>query len=294
MASNLADLLRALRPLAVEGPTDRPVGGVTRDSRTAGKNGVFVAIAGASVDGHALASTLDCAAVVVERDVPVRPGVTRVRVPDTRLALAQAAAAFHDFPARQVRVVGVTGTNGKTTTTTLVEGALRAAGHRAARVGTTGHFVDGVARPTAFTTPEAPELQAFLAELRDVGVGFLVMEVSSIGLAQRRVDGVPFAVAGFTNLTQDHLDFHGDMGRYAEAKARLFRELLRPVGGSPRAVLCGDDPAWRSMGAPDDHWLYGFEQHNHLRPTAMRAGPAGLSLDLETPRGRGQIGRAHV
>jgi UDP-N-acetylmuramoyl-L-alanyl-D-glutamate--2,6-diaminopimelate ligase len=180
-------------------------------------------------------------------------------------------------------VVGVTGTNGKTTVTTLVEGGLRALGWSVGRIGTTGNALDGVPRPTRFTTPEAPELQALLAEMRDEGARAVAMEVSSIGLAQHRVDGIPFAVAVFTNLTRDHLDFHGTMQAYADAKARLFRELLRPAGGAPRAVLCGDDPAHARMGAPADSWTYGFSEGLDLRIREAAFAASGIHLAVDTP-----------
>src|SRR5690606_14305857 len=131
--------------------------------------------------------------------------------------------------------------------------------------------------------------QDFLAELVREGVDTLAMEVSSIGLSQRRVDGIPFAVAVFTNLSQDHLDFHGTMDAYAEAKARLFRELLRPPGGMPRALLCGDDPAWLHMGAPADRWLYGFAQGCDLHVRDARFSASGIELDLATPFGDARL-----
>jgi UDP-N-acetylmuramyl-tripeptide synthetase len=247
---------------------------------------VFVAVVGASVDGHDLVGDLaHAAAVVVERDVAAPYGVTVVRVADTKLALAQLAAARFGHPSRSVRVVGITGTNGKTTVSTLVEGALLHLGRSVARIGTTGNAVNGVPRPSAFTTPEAPALQALLAELRDASVETLVMEVSSIGLAQHRVDGIVFHAAAFTNLTQDHLNFHGDMGAYAGAKARLFQELLRPAGRSPRALLFGDDPSWKEMGAPPDHWVYGQQAASDLQFGEATFDANGIRMKLRTPQG---------
>jgi UDP-N-acetylmuramyl-tripeptide synthetase len=295
-------LLADLPGAVVTGPLDRPVSAVTRDSRRAGPDAVFVAIAGATVDGHALAEGLDCAAVVVERDVRARPGVTVVRVPSTRAALAPLAAALHGHPGRRLPVVGVTGTNGKTTVTTLVEQAFAAGGVPVGRIGTTGITIAGAVSPAAFTTPEAPELQAVLAEMVAKGCRAAVMEVSSIGLAQRRVDGIPFAVAAFTNFTQDHLDFHGTMEAYREAKARLFRELLRPPGGLPRALLCRDDPAWTAMDAPADRWTYGVGAPVSDRDVALRVASgdgATTLLDGHTPLGActlatGLVGRHNV
>ncbi len=250
---------------------------------------VFVAIVGASVDGHDFVPGTRAAAVVVEADVQAPDGVTVLRVESTKRALAILASNLHDRPSEAVRVVGVTGTNGKTTITTLVEGAMIRAGLSVGRIGTTGHSINGEARPSSFTTPEAPALQGLLAELREEQVGVLAMEVSSIGLAQHRVDGIAFELAMFTNLTQDHLDFHGDMLRYAEAKARLFRELLRPVGGAPRALLYGDDPSWQWMDPPEDRWLYGEGSHCDIRIVDASFTRAGTRLQLCTPMGDGVL-----
>jgi UDP-N-acetylmuramoyl-L-alanyl-D-glutamate--2,6-diaminopimelate ligase len=290
----LSHLLPRLEPLAVDGDPDVAIDAVTRDSRAARPGAVFVAIRGAKVDGHDLVRDVSCRVVVAERPVPVPVGTTRVLVRDSKAALAALAAGLAGDPGAALQVVGVTGTNGKTTTTTLVENALRRAGIKVGRIGTTGNAIDGVPRKTGFTTPEAPELQALLGEMRDAGCTAVAMEVSSIGLAQRRVDGIPFAVGVFTNLTQDHLDFHGTMAAYAEAKARLFRELLRPAGGMPRALLCADDPAWRAMGPPSDRWTYGFSADTDLCALSARVTMAGTVLSLRTPLGPTELTSALV
>jgi UDP-N-acetylmuramoyl-L-alanyl-D-glutamate--2,6-diaminopimelate ligase len=259
---------------------------VTRDSRDLGPTSVFVAIPGTNVDGHAFVPSVHAAAAVVERDdVEPRAGVAKIVVPSTKRALAELAAALYGFPGRAMQVVGVTGTNGKTTTTTVIEEALRALGVRAGRIGTTGISIDGVLRPGSFTTPEAPQLQEVLAEMRAAGCAVVAMEVSSHGLAQHRVDGIPYAVGVFTNLTRDHLDFHGTMEAYRDAKARLFDELLRPPGGMPRALLFADDPAHTGMRAPSDRWTYGFAEGADLRIEEASLGLAGTRIRLRTPDG---------
>jgi UDP-N-acetylmuramoyl-L-alanyl-D-glutamate--2,6-diaminopimelate ligase len=262
-------LIADLSSVRVDGPLDREVGGVTRDSRQVRPDSVFVAVLGATVDGHDFVAGLDCAAVVIERDVPTRPGVTRLWVPSAKAALAELAAALHGHPGRRLPVVGVTGTNGKTTVTTLVEQAYAVGAVPIGRIGTTGITIAGEEHPAAFTTPEAPELQRVLAEMVDRGCRLAVMEVSSIGLAQHRVDGIPFALGVFTNLTQDHLDFHGTMDAYRAAKSRLFSSLLRPAGGAPRALAWRDDPQWTSLGLPDDHWTYGTGPQVSARDVAL-------------------------
>lgn len=286
---SLRDLMEHLDLIEVRGDTARRFDRVTRDSREVTASSVFVAISGTKVDGHDFVPNLDAAAVLVERPVEARPNTAVLRVPSTKRALALAAATLQGFPGRALRVVGVTGTNGKTTVTTLVEQALHSESVKVGRVGTTGNAIALVPRPTSFTTPEAPELQALLAEMRDAGCEVVAMEASSIGLAQHRVDGIAFHTAVFTNLTQDHIDFHGTMEAYADAKARLFRELLRPPGGLPRAILCADDPAHTEMGAPADRWTYGFSEKADLRVERWTLGQRGLSLSLRTPDGPVEI-----
>ena len=241
---DLATLLPLLAPRAVSGPTSRPVLGVGHDSRTIGANDIFVAIQGGSVDGRRFAPTLSCAAVIADGPVEVMPGVTTILVDDARKTLALAAAALHGHPARALSAVGITGTNGKTTTALLLEATMSHAGEKGLVIGTTGHRLAGRPINATHTTPEAPVLHALMAEARDASCSYAVMEVSSIGLDLRRVDAIPFNAAAFTSFSQDHLDFHGDMTRYLAAKARLFDELLAPDG---IAVLFGDDPAISSL-----------------------------------------------
>lgn len=282
----LKALLEHVDVVDVQGSVDRPVADVTRDSRDAGPDAVFVAVVGARVDGHAFVRQSRAGVVVVQRPVEIgRPDVTVVRVPDTKVALSQLAAAFHGFPSRGMQVVGLTGTNGKTTIATIADAALRSVGWRTGRIGTTGNIVAGVAHETRFTTPEAPQLQGLLAQMKGAGVQAVLMEVTSIGLAQHRVDGTEFALGVFTNLTRDHLDFHGTFEAYREAKARLFRELLRPPEGGVPALLCGDDPAWRQMDAPPGSLTYGRSESCDLRLVAPELSAEGIRARLVTPAG---------
>jgi UDP-N-acetylmuramoyl-L-alanyl-D-glutamate--2,6-diaminopimelate ligase len=284
------ELLPDLEVVDVGGDVHRDVARVTRDSRDVGPNAVFVAIKGSKVDGHDLvAAAAGAAAIVIERTVAVPDGVAVIRVNDTKRALAMIAAALSGHPGRAVRVAGITGTKGKTTTAALVEGVWLAAGRKAGRVGTTGASFDGQPLDSDLTTPEAPELQALLAKMRAQGGTDAVIEVSSIGLVQRRVDGIPFHVAAFTNLGRDHLDFHGSMAGYQAAKSRLFRELLRPAGGMPRAVLSADDPASDGMHAPADRWTSGLGANADIRAEILDSSAAGLQLRLHTPLGTAEL-----
>jgi UDP-N-acetylmuramoyl-L-alanyl-D-glutamate--2,6-diaminopimelate ligase len=167
--------------------------------------------------------------------------------PDPRSVLGELAATVYGHPSQRLRVIGVTGTSGKTTTTYLVEAGLRSAGWVSGLIGTVGIRIDGRDQPSALTTPEAPELQAMLASMLEQGVDTVVMEVSSHALTLGRVDGMTFAVGGFTNLSRDHLDFHPTMKDYFDAKARLFDPKSRTHASI--SVVCIDDDAGRAMAA---------------------------------------------
>lgn len=287
----LRDLLAPLEAVDAGGDLDVEVSFVTRDSREAGLGVLFVAIAGASVDGHDRVADSAASAVIVQRRVAC--DLPWIRVSDTRRALAIAAAEVAGWPSRRVPIIGVTGTNGKTTTTTLIHQAVQATGGLAGRIGTTGVQVGDIPIPSTLTTPEAPLLQRWFAQMADAGASLVAMEVSSIGLVQHRVDATEFHVAAFTNLTQDHLDFHGTMATYASAKAELFRNHLRRAGGLPRALLNGDDPAWRLMDAPGDRWMFGFGEESCPNPDVRieRADltASGMTVVLAHPFGRHTI-----
>lgn len=219
------------------------VGDVVHDSRHAGPDVLFAALAGARVDGHdhaAAAVAAGSPAVLVERVLDV--AVPQVVVAGTRAALGPVASAVHGHPSRHLRVVGLTGTNGKTTTVALVEAAAAAAGLGTGVIGTTGARVHGTPVPSVRTTPEATDLQRLLAAFVRRGVEVAAIEVSSHGLALQRVDGTAVAVAGFTMLGEDHLDFHADLEDYLRAKQRLFTPALAAA-----AVVVVDDEAGRRV-----------------------------------------------
>ena len=228
-------LLGAVEIIEVLGePATTEVTGVVHDSRAVGPGDLFCCVPGERFDGHEFARDAvraGASALLVDHPLPVE--VAQAVVADVRPAMAQAAAAFHGHPSRQLAVVGVTGTNGKTTTTHLIQAAMAAGGRRCAVMGT----LSG-----ARTTPEAPELQAQLAEHRDEGYAAVAMEVSSHALALRRVDATWFAAAVFTNLSHDHLDFHHSVEEYFRAKASLFDPER-----AERAVVNVDDPYGRLL-----------------------------------------------
>ena len=219
----LLDLLDGITPLRLAGDAAVDVRAVEYDSRRVRPGACFACMPGAHTDGHAHAPAAVAAgavALLVER--PLGLGVVEAQVPDVRRVLGPVAARIAGNPSRALRCIGVTGTNGKTTTTYLLHAIAGAAGERAGLIGTTGARVGDRVVPIGFTTPEATDLQALLATMRDDGVRTVAMEVSSHALAQHRVDGTWFAAACFTNLSHDHLDYHGTLADYFAAKASLF------------------------------------------------------------------------
>ena len=244
----LLDALPAARPIlrviGESGAQEVPIRGVAIDSRAVVPGDLFVALRGLQVDAHEhleQALKLGAVALVVERvpeglDLRGRPAVL---VADSRRALAPLAARFFGDPSDELQLIGVTGTNGKTSTTYLIESMLTAAGRRAGVVGTVEIRFAGERMRSINTTPESLELQRTLRAMRNRGVDTVAMEVSSHGLAAGRTDGCRFSVAALTNVTQDHLDFHETMEAYRDAKLSLFRDLLRP---GATAVVNADDP----------------------------------------------------
>ncbi|WP_396893360.1 UDP-N-acetylmuramoyl-L-alanyl-D-glutamate--2,6-diaminopimelate ligase [[Mycobacterium] wendilense] len=252
--ARLADVVGATIVPPATDPNAVVVTGVTLRGQDAQPGDLFAALPGARAHGAEYAADAVAAGAVAVLTDPAGlerlaagPPAPVVLHEDPRSVLGPLAAQVYGRPSQTLTVVGVTGTSGKTTTSYLVEAGLRAADRRAGLVGTVGVRIDGSDVPSALTTPEAPALQALLALMVERGVDTAVMEVSSHALALGRVDGVDYAVAGFTNLSRDHLDFHPTMADYFEAKARLF---ARESGLRARtAVICIDDEAGRAMAA---------------------------------------------
>jgi UDP-N-acetylmuramoyl-L-alanyl-D-glutamate--2,6-diaminopimelate ligase len=242
VTATLADVTRGLPSAELRGD-DVEVEDAEHDSRNVGPGALFCAVPGSTVDGHDHAPTAveaGARALLVERWLDVE--VSQIRVPSVRAAMGPAAAIVHGEPSRELTVVGTTGTNGKTTICYLLEGAFVAAGLGTGVIGTIETRMKGVRLPGVRTTPEGPDLQRLLRRMRDRDVAAVAMEVSSHGLDLRRVDGTRFAVAVFTNLSQDHLDWHRDMESYFRAKARLFTAEL-----AERGVIFLDGPWARRL-----------------------------------------------
>ena len=258
-------------PVTVIGDGEVRIGGMVLDSRVVRARDLYCCIRGARADGHRFApEALAAGATALLVDHRLEVGATQLVVPDTRTAVGPLAATLWGQPSRRLTMVGVTGTNGKTTTTHLLGSVLERAGRRTGVLGTlTG----------SFTTPEAPELQARLASMADDGIQAIAMEVSSHALAMHRVDGTHFAVAVFTNLGRDHLDFHGTPERYFAAKAELFSPALADVG-----VVNADDVHGRHLldAAPIPLHPYSLDEAEDLRvdPTTCRFRWRGREVTL--------------
>lgn len=279
----------------LHGSVDVEVHDVRYDSRHVRPGDLFVCISGFRRDGHDFlqaAWAAGAVAALVERsDLPegALRGGTVVRVANARQSLAMVACRFYGHPSHKLAMVGVTGTNGKTTTTYLIESVLRRAGHQVGLIGTIGYRCNGVEIEAARTTPESYDLQALLNRMAHLGTDSVVMEVSSHALALHRVDDCEFDVAVFTNLTQDHLDFHGTMEAYRSAKLSLFEGL--GVGSTKAtekaAVINLDDPAADLfLGATRvRRYTYSVQRPADLSATDIDMGPDGVRCQLHTPWG---------
>jgi UDP-N-acetylmuramoyl-L-alanyl-D-glutamate--2,6-diaminopimelate ligase len=297
MAHSLTDLIAALPQAKVKGDLDVPVEAITSDSRRVRSGSLFVAYRGVEVDGHDFipqAVARGAIAVVAERQIESVP-VPLVVVRSGREALAYLAAAWHGFPARQLTVVGVTGTDGKTTTCNLLHSSLAAAGCRAGLVTTVNAVIGERVMDTGLhtTTPDAPDVQRYLAEMVAAGMEIAVLEATSHGLEQHRVSACDFDVAVVTNVTHEHLDIHGSLQAYQQAKAMLFHHLLasyRKPGVPKTAVLNADDDSYRYLYPipADRHLAYRIEGAcpagaDEIVATSIRRSPAATRFSVRAP-----------
>jgi UDP-N-acetylmuramoyl-L-alanyl-D-glutamate--2,6-diaminopimelate ligase len=264
---------------------DRPVKAVAYDSRKAAPGSVFVALKGQKADGRAFAAqALGKGATAVVAETAPPPDVTApwIVVRDARLAMARLAAAFYGHPSRDLAVIGITGTNGKTTTAYLVSALFEAAAVRCGMLGTIVYRAGAEERAADRTTPESVDVQQLLREMVSRQCGACAMEVSSHALALRRVDETRFAAAVFTNLTRDHLDFHGDLESYFAAKRRLF-EMLGPDAA---AVINIDDPRGASLAGLGGRTLtYAIDRPADIYPSKLTQTIRGLAFEAITPAG---------
>src|SRR5436309_2810249 len=297
----LKTLLAAIPVREIIGPSDRAVESIAYDSRRVQRNGLFVAMRGEKSDGHNfIGQAIEKGATVIVAERAENPAVTgrratRVLVETTRTAMADIAARFYNFPARKLKLAGVTGTNGKTTTTFLIKHICEEAGTRCGLLGTVRYEIGERVLPATRTTPESLDLQELLSQIVNAGCRAAAMEVSSHALAQERTRGIEWEVAVFTNLTQDHLDYHGTMENYFAAKTKLFEQLAQQQKKKkPVAVINIDDRYGRQLLAKIDKKVsvvtFGMGASADFRASNYRMEFAGTSYQLDA-RGKSYLVR---
>jgi len=289
---NLAEIIKTVNPLSVVGTLDQEITGITCDSRRVMPGNLFVAVPGARTDGHRFVdAAIDrgALAIVLEHDASFNARATRIRVSDARRSMAQASAHFYNHPSQNLKVVGVTGTNGKTTTAFMVRAIMEAAGIPCGLLGTVQYQIGERVIPASRTTPESVEIQEMMSQMLDAGCGGVSMEVSSHALDQQRVSEVDFDVAIFTNLSQDHLDYHGTMEDYFESKIRLF-SALGTVQKAGRAVVNADNAygceLMERLGGDHAVLSYGVSSAAVIRAEDVRVSAEGSYFVVHTPQGR--------
>ncbi|MBM4153516.1 MAG: UDP-N-acetylmuramoyl-L-alanyl-D-glutamate--2,6-diaminopimelate ligase [Lentisphaerae bacterium] len=301
----IESILQVIQPMTVKGPRQADIRGIACDSRQVRPGHLFVALRGTREDGAKYvedAIRRGAVAIVSEHNDWARRDITHIRVEDARRAVAEIACAFHDHPSAQLETIGVTGTNGKTTTTFMIRDILRAAGRNPGLIGTVMYEMGARCIPANRTTPEATDLQSMLAQMVVAGCASAVMEVSSHALEQKRVWGIDFDVGVFTNLTRDHLDYHGTMERYFGAKALLFRGLGQ-MEKSAAAVINLDDSWGQQLANTGGGWsslvTYGLHPGALVRAVNVDLGPQGSTFTIDSPWGSvdvrlGLMGRYNV
>lgn len=298
----LGELIEGLEVKSFDGNLQTDILDITDDSRNVAQGSLFVAVKGIQMDGHNFverACAKGAAGVLVQSPYrwpaagAVESGQTGLRpvlvqVADTRKALGRVAAKFFGYPSQHLRMIGVTGTNGKTTVTYLSKAVLEAATQHVGVIGTIGYSVGGEWLSASHTTPTPIVLQSLLAKMVKQGLDAAVLEVSSHALALDRVDGCEFDIVIFTNLTQDHLDFHENMDAYFQAKCRLFTDYVTPLGGKPhkRAIVNIDDP-WggrMAQACTIPVWTYGIQEAADLRARDISLSMEGTCFTVDTPQ----------
>lgn len=286
----LRTLITHLEKVTASGSLDTEIKGLTADSRAAAAGVLFAAIRGTTLDGHKFITNVvkqGASAILAETAPPsdLPDSIAWLHVPDSRAALAEIAGTFHENPSGNLRLAGVTGTNGKTTIAFLLHHIMKTEWHRAGLLGTI--LIDDGETQTAakHTTPGSVELNGILAKFRDNACRGAVMEVSSHGIHQKRVHHIAFDAAVFTNLTQDHLDYHGTMENYMKAKASWFHDLAEnPQGKKPTAVINTDDPRGNDLAKELDGKMqvirYGFNVNCDFRGNTFQQKRDGMSFEL--------------
>jgi len=287
----LIHLLDGLKAYDLNGDPEQEIEGLSYDSRQIKPGYLFVALKGHALNGHHYledAVQNGAAALVGEEFTGLRENLTRVRVPNSREALSKLSARFYDYPFRGINLIGITGTNGKTTTSYLLDSILTAAGKKPGVIGTINYRYLGKTRSAPVTTPESLDLMHFLREMADAGVTDVILEVSSHALDQNRTGECPFKLAVFTNFSRDHLDYHNTMEAYFKAKSLLFRGLKkRKQDDGSTAIINMDDPKGEQLATLTDAPVvtYGLHQRWDVSGEHLSADRSGLKARLLTPVG---------
>ena len=277
----LSKLLERLEYSCLQGNLDKEITGIYNDSRKVTENSLFICIKGAVSDGHSYAAQVaekGASVIVVQDPVEVPESVTVIQVEDSRYAMALIAAAWYDYPADKLRVIGITGTKGKTTTTYMIRSILEAAGHKVGLIGTIEAIIGDKVIPACNTTPESMTVQEYFAEMVQIGCDSVVMEVSSQGLMLHRTAGIPFEIGIFTNLEPDHIGpaEHSSFEEYLECKSRLFKQCKL-------GILNADDKHLEDIlkGHTCQIETYGFSEKADFRATDSKlvSAPGYLGID---------------
>ena len=286
----LRDLVTCLSRVTASGPLDTDVSALTASSREVAPGALFAAIRGTSIDGHRFigdALSAGAAVILAETAPPVDldPALTWLHVPDSCEALSKLASTLAGHPWKNLAIAGVTGTNGKTTTAFLIHHVMKTTWHRAGLLGTILVDDGETVEPAKHTTPGSIELSALLGRMKDHGCRGVAMEVSSHGIHQKRISAIGFDACVFTNLTQDHLDYHGTLDAYYQAKADWFHALAAdPHGKKPVAVINIDDAAGADLAASLEGKMpvvrYGFGVHCEFRANNFRQNARGMEIEL--------------
>ena len=288
MEKNLQDLLKLLPDAEVTGAAGKTITDITADSRVVVPGSLFICLKGATVDGHKFlqqAHEKGAVAAIVEDAVICPEGMTLIKVNDTRRAMELVTPYFFDYPGKKMRMIGVTGTNGKTTTTNIIRLILRKAGYKVGMIGTINIMIEDEETVSHNTTPDVVDLQKTLYKMQQCGCDYVVMEVSSHALALKRVAGIEYDTAVLTNITQDHLDFHKTFENYRDAKSLLFEHLAGGTKEGKTAVLNMDDPSSKIIAARTKVPVitYGESKDYDIYPISFDVQAKQMALKLHTP-----------
>ncbi|HYH03803.1 MAG TPA: UDP-N-acetylmuramoyl-L-alanyl-D-glutamate--2,6-diaminopimelate ligase [Bacillota bacterium] len=282
----LADVIKNIKVLQTSGDLDQELSGLCQDSRAVVSGNLFFCVKGVNMDGHrflAQAAAAGAVAALVEEWPDTNPGLALIQVENVSAVIKEVAGAFYDYPERKLHLIGVVGTNGKTTSTYLMKNILEAAGHRVGLIGTIANIIGDQVLEAHNTTPGTLELQQLFSRMVEAGVEYVVMEVSSHSIHQGRVAGLHFRCGIFTNITQDHLDYHKTFEEYLRVKSQFFVDL--PCDSW--AAINGDDQYSRQIIAKTKaHVLtYGIEQPVDVKAVNIRIGLEGVEYTATTPQG---------